>query len=166
MGSIPSSGAGREARVEGALDEVEQAGPIGFFANADTWASRVAGNDVVLVGDAAGAPDPTIGHGTALLMHDVRRLSERLLAERDWAAACAEYARQREQYYEVIRANDLWANLVRRGQGAEADRLREGHARATERDPTLGGFALLEARGPDGMIADDAARRHYFGEDG
>lgn len=150
---------------EGALDEVQQAGPIGFFANADTWASRVAGNDVVLVGDAAGAPDPTIGHGTALLLHDVRALTERLLAERDWPAACDAYAHHRDQYYGVIRANDLWTNQLRMDFDAEADRLREGNARAKELDPTLGGFELLEARGPDGLVADDAARRHYFGED-
>jgi 2-polyprenyl-6-methoxyphenol hydroxylase-like FAD-dependent oxidoreductase len=149
---------------EGALDAVEQAGPIGFFANSDTWASRVAGNDVVLVGDAAGSPDPTIGHGTALLFHDVRALSERLLAERDWPAACAAYAARRDQYYGVLRAVDLWKNQLRMDQGEEADRLREGNARAKECDPSLGGFELLEARGPDGLIADDAARRIYFGE--
>ena len=40
---------------EGALDEVRQEGPIGFFANSDTWATQIAGNDVVLVGDAAGS---------------------------------------------------------------------------------------------------------------
>jgi menaquinone-9 beta-reductase len=150
---------------EGALVEAEQAGPIGFFANCDTWASRIAGNDVVLVGDAAGAPDPTIGHGTALLFHDVRALSESLLADRDWTAACAGYAHRRERYYGAIRANDLWKNTLRMDQGDEADRLREGNARAKEADPTLGGFELLEARGPDGLIADEAARRHYFGED-
>jgi monooxygenase len=149
---------------EGALDAVEQAGPIGFFANSDTWASRVAGNDVVLVGDAAGSPDPTIGHGTALLFHDVRALSERLLAERDWPAACAAYAARRDQYYGVLRAVDLWKNQLRMDQGEKADRLREGNARAKECDPSLGGFELLEARGPDGLIADDAARRIYFGE--
>ena len=67
---------------DGALDDVQQEGPIGFFANSDTWATQVAGNDVVLVGDAAGAPDPSQGHGTALLFHDVRTLSELLLADR------------------------------------------------------------------------------------
>jgi 2-polyprenyl-6-methoxyphenol hydroxylase-like FAD-dependent oxidoreductase len=148
----------------GSLEEVQQAGPIGFFANADTWASRVAGNDVVLVGDAAGAPDPTIGHGTALLLHDVRNLSERLLAERDWPAACASYAQQRDQYYAVIRATDLWTNQLRMDFDAEADQLRAGNARAKEQDPTLGGFELLEARGPDGLVADEAARRLYFGQ--
>jgi menaquinone-9 beta-reductase len=150
---------------EGSLDAVQQAGPIGFFANADTWASRVAGNDVVLVGDAAGAPDPTIGHGTALLLHDVRNLSERILAECDWPAACDTYARHRDQYYGVIRANDLWTNQLRMEHGAAADRLRERNARAKELDPTLGGFELLEACGPDGLVADEAARRRYFGED-
>ena len=49
--------------------------------------------------------------------------------------------------------------------GDKADRLREGNARAKEFDPTLGGFELLEARGPDGLVANEAARRHYFGED-
>jgi 2-polyprenyl-6-methoxyphenol hydroxylase-like FAD-dependent oxidoreductase len=150
---------------EGALADVAQAGPIGFFANCDTWASRVAGNDVALVGDAAGAPDPTIGHGTALLLHDVRALSELLLAEPDWAAACAAYARRREQYYAVIRAVDRWKNQVRMEHGEAADRRREGNARAKAHDPSLGGFELLEARGPDGLVADDAARCHYFGED-
>ena len=150
---------------EGALDAVQQAGPIGFFANADTWASRVAGDDVVLVGDAAGAPDPTIGHGTALLLHDVRALSERLLDGHNWPAACDAYAQHRDQYYAVIRATDLWTNQLRMDFDAETDRLREGNARAKELDPTLGGFDLLEAVGPDGLVADDAARRQYFGED-
>ena len=150
---------------EGALDGVEQAGPIGFFANSDTWASQVAGNDVVLVGDAAGAPDPTIGHGTALLFHDVRALSELLLAERNWSAACAAYAQRRDRYYAVVRANDRWKNQVSMDTGDDADRLREGNARAKDLDPTLGGFELLEARGPDGLVADETARRMYFGED-
>jgi 2-polyprenyl-6-methoxyphenol hydroxylase-like FAD-dependent oxidoreductase len=65
---------------EGALDAIQQEGPIGFFPNSDTWASKITGNGVVLVGDAAGAPDPSLGHGTALLFHDLRTLSELLLA--------------------------------------------------------------------------------------
>jgi 2-polyprenyl-6-methoxyphenol hydroxylase-like FAD-dependent oxidoreductase len=149
---------------EGSLAEVAQAGPIGFFANSDTWASRIAGNDVVLVGDAAGAPDPTIGLGTALVFHDVRALSELLLGEGDWRAASEAYAARRAAYYTAINAYDQWQNLLRAETGAEADRRREGHERAAARDPTLGGFALVEARGPDGLVADDEARRHFFGE--
>ena len=75
------------------------------------------------------------------------------------------YARRRVQCFAVIRAADRWQNLLRMDNGDKADRLREGNARAKEFDPTLGGFELLEARGPDGLVANEAARRHYFGED-
>jgi 2-polyprenyl-6-methoxyphenol hydroxylase-like FAD-dependent oxidoreductase len=149
---------------EGALDDVRQEGPIGFFANSDTWATQIAGNDVVLVGDAAGSPDPSQGHGTALLFHDVRTLSELLLAESNWATATAEYAARRSDYFAAVLGYDRWENLLAE-EGEPADCRREGHQRAKEADPTLGGFSVIEARGPDGLIADEAARRHYFGED-
>jgi hypothetical protein len=45
-----------------------------------------------------------------------------------------------------------------------ADRLREGNQAAAEADPTLGGFALIEARGPDGLVPDASARAAYFGK--
>lgn len=150
---------------EGALDDVRQEGPIGFFANSDTWASAIAGNGVVLIGDAAGSPDPSQGHGTALLFHDIRTLSELLLAERDWDAATTEYARKREAYYAAVLAYDRWEILLKTEPGDAADTLREGHQRAKEQDPTLGGYALIEALGPDGLVANEAVRRHFFGED-
>lgn len=149
---------------EGALADARQAGPIGFFPNNDTWTSRIAGNGVVLVGDAAGAPDPTQGHGTALVFHDVRALSELLLAETDWDAAVEEYADRRRRAFGVIREHDCWQNVFF-DTGEEAERLREGHERAKQHDPTLGGFASIETRGPFGLVADAAARRAYFGED-
>jgi 2-polyprenyl-6-methoxyphenol hydroxylase-like FAD-dependent oxidoreductase len=155
----------KEVMPEGALDEVRQEGPIGFFPNSNTWGSVIAGNDVVLVGDAAGAPDPSQGHGTALLFHDVRTLSDWLLTERDWATAVIEYGQQRSTYFAAVLAYDRWECLLSSEPGPEADRLREGHQRAKEHDRTLGGFALIEAHGPDGLVADAAARRHYFGED-
>ncbi len=150
---------------EGSLDEVRSEGPIGFFANSDIWASRIAGDSVVLVGDAAGAADPSRGHGTALLFRDVRELSESLLTERDWPAAIEAYAARRRTYYEIIREYDRWHCILDVEESDEADRLREGHKRAKQNDSTLGGFGVLEARGPDGLVADEGARRMYFGED-
>ena len=44
-----------------------------------------------------------------------------------------------------------------------ANHLREGNKAAAQADPTLGGFALIEARGPDGLVADASARAAYFG---
>lgn len=150
--------------VEGTLDHARQAGPIGFFPNSCTWSSRIALGPMVLVGDAAGALDPTQGLGTSLLFRDVRALSELLLADQDWDRATSEFARQRQAYYEVLRAYDRWCALLDAEEGPEADRRRELNAAAREADPTLGGFATLEARGPDGLVPDDAARRTYFGE--
>jgi menaquinone-9 beta-reductase len=149
---------------EGALQDVEQQGPIGFFPNNDIWASRIAGNDVVLIGDAAGAPDPTQGHGTALLFHDVRALSELLFSESDWKTAITEFADLRRRAFSVIREVDCWHNVFF-DTSAEAARLREGHARARQHDPTLGGFSSIEVNGPAGLVADETARRRYFGED-
>jgi menaquinone-9 beta-reductase len=151
---------------EGALATVRQAGPIGFFPNSDIWASQMAGNRVVLIGDAAGAPDPSQGHGTAMLFRDVRALSELLRGERTWDAAIAAFAERRGTAFAVVREYDRWRAILEAHEGVDADRLRERHNRAKAEDPTLGGFALLRARGPDGLVADEAGRRRYFGEVG
>ena len=90
----------------GTLDGARKAGPLGFFPNSCTWSSRIALGHVVLVGDAAGALDPTQGLGTSLLFRDVRVLSDLLTADRDWERATSEFARQRHAYYEVLRAYD------------------------------------------------------------
>jgi hypothetical protein len=87
-----------------------------------------------------------------------------LLEHQDWERATAEFAKQRAAYYDVLRAYDRWTAQIDAEWGPEADRRRELNAAAREADPTLGGFATLEACGPDGLVADDAARRRYFGE--
>ncbi len=150
---------------EGSLDDVRSEGPIGFFANSDIWPSRIAGDGIVLIGDAAGSADPTQGHGTSLVFRDVRQLSELLLAERDWTVAIAEFEVRRRRYYDVIHEYDRWVSLRNYGQGEAAERAREGHKRAKQADPSLGGFSAIEGRGPDGLVADETARRIYFGED-
>lgn len=149
---------------DGTLDDARPAGPLGFFANSCTWPSRIAAGHLVLVGDAAGSLDPTQGLGTSLLFRDVRTLSELLLSDSDWARATSEFQRQRLAYYDVLRAYDRWSALLDAEEGPEADLRRKRNAAAREADPTLGGFATLEACGPDGLVPDAAARRTYFGE--
>jgi 2-polyprenyl-6-methoxyphenol hydroxylase-like FAD-dependent oxidoreductase len=124
----------------GTLDGARKAGPLGFLPNSCTWSSRIALGHVVL-GDAAGALDPTQGLGTSLLFRDVRALSDLLTADRDRERATSEFARQRQAYYEVLRAYDRWCALLDSEEGPEADRRRELNASARERDPALGGFA-------------------------
>jgi menaquinone-9 beta-reductase len=148
----------------GALDEVEQIGPLAFFPNNDTWASVISGNGVTLVGDAAGSPDPTQGLGTSLAFHDVRTLGELLLSDDDWDRAADQYAAQRRQYFAALRAYDHWCTVVHMEAGLAGDRAREANARARQIDPTLGGWAFIETRGLDGLVPDDAGRRAYFAE--
>ncbi len=150
---------------DGTLDHVEQAGPLAFFANSCTWATRIAGDHIVLIGDAAGSVDPTVGHGTSLTFRDVRELRDLLLNEPDWTLAIREFARRRSEYYAPLRAADNWFATITAETGPDADRRRERHNLARENDPTLGGFGLIEERGPDGLVPDESARRHYFGED-
>lgn len=151
---------------EGSLASVEQGGPIGYFSCSDTWGSVLAGNDVVLIGDAAGSADPSRGHGTSMLYHDVRLLSELLTSEPvpRWDAATAAYAAEREKIFAVVREWDRW-HLPNFQRTELAAHLREAHERARQADPSMGGFAFIERTGPYGLVADEAARAHFYGED-
>ena len=74
-----------------------------------------------------------------------------------------EFAERRARYFDVIHQYDRWVNILEMETGEEADRRREVHKRAEEADPTLGGFGVLDARGPDGLVADAEAKARYFG---
>lgn len=150
---------------DGAFRDAVAVGPAAFFPNADVWASRVAADDVVLVGDAAGANDPSLGQGLSLAFRDARELRDLLAADHDWPRAIAEFAARRAAYYAVLREHARWIGLLTTETGPEADARRERATRARENDPTAGGFTAIYALGPDGLTPDDAARRHFFGED-
>jgi 2-polyprenyl-6-methoxyphenol hydroxylase-like FAD-dependent oxidoreductase len=149
----------------GAFEAAVPAGPAGFFPAADVVASRLTAPGVVLIGDAAGANDPAQGHGLSLSFRDARELRDLLGDAEDWQAAIVEYERRRQTYFAPLRAHAIWAGILTTETGPESDRIRERVARARELDPTAGGFAGIHAFGPDGLVADDAARRHFFGED-
>jgi 2-polyprenyl-6-methoxyphenol hydroxylase-like FAD-dependent oxidoreductase len=147
------------------LDNATPVGPIAFFPNNDIWSSQLAADHVVLIGDAAGANDPSVGQGLSLVFRDVRTLRDLLLTERDWSRAVQSFAEQRHAYFSVLREHAKWLGQLTIDTGPNADALRARVARAREQDPTAGGFAMIFSRGPEGLIADEAARRHFFGED-
>jgi 2-polyprenyl-6-methoxyphenol hydroxylase-like FAD-dependent oxidoreductase len=149
----------------GALATASAVGPAGVFSCSDIWPSRVAGDRVVLIGDAAGANDPSRGHGLSLAFRDARLLGDLLLADVDWQGAIDEFARQRQGYYAVLRAHAAWQAVLTIDEGEEADAIRARVERAHAADPTAGGFAGIYAFGPDGLDIGDDARRHFFGED-
>jgi 2-polyprenyl-6-methoxyphenol hydroxylase-like FAD-dependent oxidoreductase len=150
---------------EGTLTTALPAGPVAFFPNADVWSTRNANDHAVLIGDAAGANDPSVGQGLSVVFRDVRELRDLLLGEEDWSVALGVFAEHRRRYYEVLRAHAAWLGILTTEEGPEAEARRERVTRARESDPSAGGFALIFARGPDGLVADAAARRRFFGED-
>ncbi len=153
------------ALPEGTLAATVPAGPTAFFPNADQWSSKLADGCVAVVGDAAGANDPSIGHGLSISFRDARELRDLLTDGTPWDVALREYEVRRKRYFEVFRAYARWLTMLMVDTGPEADRRREGAARARERDPALGGFAHIRSYGAEGLVADEAARRHFFGED-
>jgi 2-polyprenyl-6-methoxyphenol hydroxylase-like FAD-dependent oxidoreductase len=151
---------------EGVLAGAATVGPVAFFSNANIWTEDLATGNAVLIGDAAGADDPSLGQGLSLVFRDVRTLRDALWSDgRNWPRALAGYQLQRRAYFDTIRANSIWLGKLTTEEGPEIDRLRERVARAREIDPAAGGFALIFARGPEGLKADETARRHFFGED-
>ncbi|MGH2535040.1 MAG: FAD-dependent oxidoreductase [Thermomicrobiales bacterium] len=150
---------------DGWFERATPAGPVAFFPNNDVWSNRLTAAGVVLIGDAAGANDPSVGQGLSLVFRDVRELRDLLLGERDWPAAIEEFARRRATYFAVLRAFAMWVGVLAIESGSVADARRARVERARKSDPTAGGFAMIFSRGPDGLIVDDDARRRFFGDD-
>jgi 2-polyprenyl-6-methoxyphenol hydroxylase-like FAD-dependent oxidoreductase len=150
---------------DGSFARAVAIGPAAFFPNAEIWADRVAGETVVLVGDAAGANDPSLDQGLSLCFRDARELRDLLLSERDWRRAIRAFAERRATYYGVLCQHARWHAVLAIEEGRDADARRERVARAREADPSAGGFAGIFAFGPDGLVADETARRRFFGEE-
>ena len=156
----------------GALAEAELSGPVAFFPNADIWTSEPATNGFALIGDAAGANDPTIGQGLSLTLRDARELRDLLLdsvprspSSDSWNLATTEYAKRRTRYFETVRTFAQWFAMIRVDHGPEAeDRLRKIML-AREADPSSGEAEIIPFRGPDGIVLDEDARQRFFGED-
>jgi 2-polyprenyl-6-methoxyphenol hydroxylase-like FAD-dependent oxidoreductase len=60
------------------------AGPCHGYPNADSAIETPVARGIVLIGDAAGHNDPTIGQGLALAFRDARLVSEALLNSEEW----------------------------------------------------------------------------------
>jgi len=150
---------------EGAVRDWISAGPIGFFPNANIVANYPESPDVILAGDAAGANDPCQGHGISLTFHDVRVLRDLFRGGLATDEVSAAFAARRHAYFEVLRQHARWTERVATETGLEIDAMRERISVARELDPTAGGFSGIFATGPDGLVADDDARRHFLGQD-
>lgn len=147
---------------EGAFTNAEPAGPMGFFPNADIPVDPIAGDGLVLIGDAAGTNDPTQGQGMSLVFRDVRVLRD-LIAD-DPATAPEAFAHARQAYYHVLRTHASWAAPLLSDTGEVPDALRAQVRRARDLDPAAEGYGALFALGPDGLATDDGTRQRFYGE--
>ena len=75
MASVPHADEFADAQI---------AGPCQGYPNADTWADEPTAPGVVLIGDAAGHNDPTIGQGLSITMRDARLIAEALSDTTNW----------------------------------------------------------------------------------
>ncbi|MCA9832909.1 MAG: FAD-dependent monooxygenase [Thermomicrobiales bacterium] len=148
---------------EGAFTSATVKGPLAFFPNAHVSASRIAGEMAVAIGDAAGAPDPSQGHGMSLLWRDVRVLRDLLLTE-EWGSVPAIFAMKRREYETILRTHAAWVAPLTTETSPEAFALQSQVELAREDDPTALGYTAIFALGPDSQPTDDDARSRFFGE--
>ena len=156
----------RNAMPEGSTsEEYRIVGPAGFFPNSTMVASIPPNGDTVLIGDASGRNDPSQGHGLSLVFRDVVALRDLLVDTSPWTDVPDEFHAGKVRDFEVLREHAHWSERTATETGPEIDTIRDSIARSRAIDPTAGGFAGIFGAGPSGLVADDAARRHYFGLD-
>lgn len=155
----------RHLRAAGAperwFEDAELAGPFATFDGAARWVENPYRNGVVLIGDAAGATDPTWGEGLARTLRDVRLLRDRLLSDDDWDRMAAAFAEDHDAFFDrMLRLGAMRGELMF-DVGPDADARRKRAFAAQKADPSV--LPDVLGHGPDAPC-DDAARARYFGE--
>jgi hypothetical protein len=136
-------------------------GPLAEFEGADHWAPSPARRGLALVGDAAGATDPSWGCGLSKTLVDVDTLSEELTATSDWDAAAARYAARHDDYFGKLHDILSWMTTLIWSGGPEADARRARVFPRMQQDPS--GFPDPAGQGPFGPC-DERARSLVLGE--
>ncbi|HXZ87358.1 MAG TPA: FAD-dependent monooxygenase [Candidatus Binataceae bacterium] len=141
---------------------VRAVAPLASFDMSEHWVDHPYRDGIALVGDAAGATDPTWGQGLSMTSRDVRVLAENLLGSDDWDTAGHAYASTRDKYFNACMTIEDWEFDFFFGQGQEADARRARALPLIMKEPDRvpdHGFS-----GPD-LPSDDSVRRRFFGED-
>lgn len=124
------------------LAQARPAGPCGAIAGTDSWTERPYAPGVVLIGDAAGHNDPTVGCGLSIAMRDARIVRDIILAGAHDAEDFAPYGVER---LERMRRLRLIGDLIAAATvepGANRPQRRQHFAQAVAtRDPEI--FPLI-----------------------
>jgi 2-polyprenyl-6-methoxyphenol hydroxylase-like FAD-dependent oxidoreductase len=128
------------------------AGPCHGYPNADTWIDAPIAPGVVLIGDAAGHNDPTIGQGLSIALRDARLVHETLLGSKQWTTDIfLPYASERLRRMRRLRFTARQFSLLRAEftEAARDRRQRASQRIAADRDAALP--LLIPAKGPFGL---------------
>ncbi len=136
-------------------------GPLASFDMTETWVHHPYRDGLVLIGDAAGASDPTWGQGLSLTSRDVRVLTEKLLSTNNWHAAAQSYAEDHDRYFDVTREVSQWLFDLFLARGLEYDRLRERALPRLMTEPDRVPDHIWS--GPE-MPFDEEVRKRFYGE--
>jgi 2-polyprenyl-6-methoxyphenol hydroxylase-like FAD-dependent oxidoreductase len=143
-----------------------QAKPFGVLATLDLtnhWVDHPYRDGIALIGDAAGASDPTWGQGLSTVLRDVRVLSHCLDANSDWDQAGHAYAIERDHYFGALLEYESWVDQMMLETGPQADERRARAMPLWREDPTR--IPDISMGGPENAVLDEQTRRRYFGEE-
>ena len=126
------------------------AGPCQGYPNADSWIDEPYGPGVVLIGDAAGHNDPTIGQGLSISLRDVRLVAEALEGNARWSHDIfVPYAAERRERMLRLRVTAREFSKFRCEYDKAARERRRIALERIGRDPSLAAPFLVPLRGPD-----------------
>jgi 2-polyprenyl-6-methoxyphenol hydroxylase-like FAD-dependent oxidoreductase len=143
------------------FDGVNVVGPLAEFEGADHWVPSPIKPGLALIGDAAGATDPSWGCGLSKTLVDVETLAAQLAATDDWTVALQRYAAMHDDYFGKLHDILSWMTMLIWTGGAEADARRARVFPRMQQDPV--GFPDPAGQGPFGPC-DERARRLLLGE--
>ena len=154
------------ARAAGVPDEIygsaTVSGPLATFNGANNWVEHPYRHGLALIGDAAGATDPSWGQGLGLAIHDSKLLSENLMVTEDWEKAGNAYAVQHDRDFGIIHTFENWMSEVLCQTGPEADARRERILPMWHQDRSRNPLTIVN--GP-GEALDETVRKRFFCED-
>jgi 2-polyprenyl-6-methoxyphenol hydroxylase-like FAD-dependent oxidoreductase len=137
------------------LASATPAGPCASFPNTESWTDLPARGSVVLIGDAAGQSDPTIGCGLSVAMRDARMVRDLILAGANTASDFSPYGAQRADLLRRLRliAQVMIESVVAPGddRGTRRAWLRSAMAAM---DPDVFPLILGMFAGPESIPAD------------
>jgi 2-polyprenyl-6-methoxyphenol hydroxylase-like FAD-dependent oxidoreductase len=140
------------------LEGATVTGPLAEFEGADHWITSPAKRGLALIGDAAGATDPSWGNGLSKSVLDVETLASCLSETDDWDAALESYAKKHDDYFK--RLHDILAALAFLfwSHGPEADARRQKVLGKMKENP-MDGWPDAAGCGPFGPSDEKACNK-------